>query len=219
MKSLIQILLIISIGIAAIFIAYFVIIDQQYTEPDIVKEPVKEPIDLDSVKEKITDNKYEIAKQKYDNFLNAYYNLVETQRNVIPYPINYGYVTGEGWTDKNQGIAWCINIAYHTSDIDLLLTDLIYTLVELEVIENKTAQMVELVDEKYTVLSELMTEEVNNLEYRSYQMDCDDDVLEHGFDGAIQNFDDCAKAGYDVMESYPEQCRSGDGRVFERIIK
>ena len=34
----------------------------------------------------------------------------------------------------------------------------------------------------------------------------------------IENFDDCAAAGNPVMESYPEQCRTEDGRTFVRDI-
>lgn len=35
---------------------------------------------------------------------------------------------------------------------------------------------------------------------------------------AIQNFADCASAGYPVMESYPRQCRAPDGRLFVEQI-
>ncbi len=31
---------------------------------------------------------------------------------------------------------------------------------------------------------------------------------------AITNFDECAAAGYPIMESYPERCRTADGRTF-----
>lgn len=34
----------------------------------------------------------------------------------------------------------------------------------------------------------------------------------------IRNFEDCAAAGYPVAESYPEQCRTPDGRLFVRVI-
>ena len=35
----------------------------------------------------------------------------------------------------------------------------------------------------------------------------------------ILSFEDCAKAGYPIMESYPRQCRSKDGRTFvEEIV-
>lgn len=34
----------------------------------------------------------------------------------------------------------------------------------------------------------------------------------------INNFDDCALAGYPIMESYPEQCATPDGRSFTRDI-
>src|SRR3989344_7219398 len=34
----------------------------------------------------------------------------------------------------------------------------------------------------------------------------------------IANFDECAAAGYPIMESYPEQCRTPDGRLFVRDI-
>lgn len=30
----------------------------------------------------------------------------------------------------------------------------------------------------------------------------------------ISSFEDCAKAGYPVMESYPRQCQTPDGRNF-----
>jgi len=30
----------------------------------------------------------------------------------------------------------------------------------------------------------------------------------------ITNFDECKSAGYPIMESYPEQCRTPDGRLF-----
>lgn len=34
----------------------------------------------------------------------------------------------------------------------------------------------------------------------------------------IRSFEQCAAAGYPVMESYPEQCRTPDGRLFVRVI-
>ena len=34
----------------------------------------------------------------------------------------------------------------------------------------------------------------------------------------IDSFEDCAAAGYPVMESYPEQCRTPDGKLFVREI-
>ncbi len=36
--------------------------------------------------------------------------------------------------------------------------------------------------------------------------------------GSISNFEECAAAGYPIMESYPEQCRTPDGRTFIRDI-
>jgi hypothetical protein len=30
----------------------------------------------------------------------------------------------------------------------------------------------------------------------------------------MNSFDDCAKAGYPILESYPRQCRAPDGRIF-----
>lgn len=33
----------------------------------------------------------------------------------------------------------------------------------------------------------------------------------------IASFEECAAAGYPVMESYPEQCRTPDGRTFTRV--
>ncbi len=34
----------------------------------------------------------------------------------------------------------------------------------------------------------------------------------------VTNFEECAAAGYPIMESYPEQCRTPDGRTFVRDI-
>lgn len=34
----------------------------------------------------------------------------------------------------------------------------------------------------------------------------------------ITNFEECAKAGYPILETYPEQCRTPDGRSFTRVI-
>src|SRR3989344_7366167 len=34
----------------------------------------------------------------------------------------------------------------------------------------------------------------------------------------ITNFEECAEAGYAVMESYPRQCRSGSGELFVEDI-
>ncbi|MFZ2556215.1 MAG: hypothetical protein WAZ27_03060 [Minisyncoccia bacterium] len=34
----------------------------------------------------------------------------------------------------------------------------------------------------------------------------------------IVNFEECARAGYPIMESYPEQCRTPDGRLFVRDV-
>jgi hypothetical protein len=33
-------------------------------------------------------------------------------------------------------------------------------------------------------------------------------------DDVIDSFDDCVEAGYPIMESFPEQCRTNDGKVF-----
>jgi len=32
---------------------------------------------------------------------------------------------------------------------------------------------------------------------------------------SVNSFEECALAGYPIMESYPEQCRTPDGRTFE----
>lgn len=37
-------------------------------------------------------------------------------------------------------------------------------------------------------------------------------------DAAISNFEECAAAGYPIQESYPEQCRTKDGRSFTRVL-
>jgi hypothetical protein len=36
--------------------------------------------------------------------------------------------------------------------------------------------------------------------------------------GDITDFEECVAAGNPVMESYPEQCRTPDGRLFVRVI-
>ena len=47
---------------------------------------------------------------------------------------------------------------------------------------------------------------------------------DHGFEKAVErsksvhSFETCAEAGYPIMESYPEQCRTPDGRTFVRDI-
>ncbi len=41
---------------------------------------------------------------------------------------------------------------------------------------------------------------------------CPQDCKQISFD--ITNFDECARAGFPIMESYPRQCRSSDGRTF-----
>lgn len=35
---------------------------------------------------------------------------------------------------------------------------------------------------------------------------------------AVSNFDECAEAGYPIMESYPRQCRTPDGETFREDI-
>lgn len=36
----------------------------------------------------------------------------------------------------------------------------------------------------------------------------------------VTNFEQCAAAGYPIMESYPRQCRTVDGRLFfEAVIE
>lgn len=34
----------------------------------------------------------------------------------------------------------------------------------------------------------------------------------------VNSFEECAEAGYPIMESYPEQCRTPDGRNFTKQI-
>lgn len=35
----------------------------------------------------------------------------------------------------------------------------------------------------------------------------------------ISNFDECVQAGYAIMESYPRQCRTADGRLFVENVE
>jgi hypothetical protein len=39
-----------------------------------------------------------------------------------------------------------------------------------------------------------------------------------GVSEEINSFEECAAAGYPIMESYPEQCRTADGQLFVRDI-
>jgi eight-cysteine-cluster-containing protein len=41
---------------------------------------------------------------------------------------------------------------------------------------------------------------------------------QHGAE-EIQTFEGCAKAGYPILESYPRQCRTPDGRAFIEILQ
>jgi len=34
----------------------------------------------------------------------------------------------------------------------------------------------------------------------------------------INSFEECIQAGYPILESYPEQCRTPDGKSFTRLI-
>lgn len=38
------------------------------------------------------------------------------------------------------------------------------------------------------------------------------------FDLDIFDFDSCAAKGYPIMESFPRQCRTNDGRLFVEVI-
>lgn len=140
-----------------------VIIDDSLSHTDEGDEPPA----------KITHDEYAIMKQKYDEFLIDYNKLVESQRNVIPYPINYSYVTGEGWVDTDQGIEWCSNLSEHTDLVQLLFTELSESLDQFNTIENKTPQMIELIDTKYNVLSNTISEEIKSLEYKYFQVHCE----------------------------------------------
>ncbi len=44
-------------------------------------------------------------------------------------------------------------------------------------------------------------------------------VLRDGDVVEINSFEECAAAGYPIMESYPEQCRTPDGKNFVREIE
>ncbi|HUT21980.1 MAG TPA: DUF333 domain-containing protein [Candidatus Bipolaricaulota bacterium] len=53
----------------------------------------------------------------------------------------------------------------------------------------------------------------------SYIADNDLDLFEKmKIEGKISDFDECADAGYAIMESYPRQCRTEDGRLFVEEI-
>jgi hypothetical protein len=42
---------------------------------------------------------------------------------------------------------------------------------------------------------------------------------EHGSQDEITSFEECVAAGNPIMESYPEQCRTKDGKHFTRILE
>ena len=44
-------------------------------------------------------------------------------------------------------------------------------------------------------------------------------VIQDGIRKEITNFDECAKAGYPIMESYPRQCKTSDGKTFVEGIE
>lgn len=46
---------------------------------------------------------------------------------------------------------------------------------------------------------------------------CSPDLLRR--DKVINSFEECAAAGYPIMESFPEQCRTPDGRLFVRELR
>ncbi|KKP41572.1 MAG: Periplasmic ligand-binding sensor protein [Parcubacteria group bacterium GW2011_GWA2_33_14] len=43
-------------------------------------------------------------------------------------------------------------------------------------------------------------------------------VFQNNKIAVINSFEECALAGYPIMESYPEQCKTPDGRNFIRTI-
>jgi len=47
---------------------------------------------------------------------------------------------------------------------------------------------------------------------------CAEDINNCPLDCVIQNFEDCVEAGNVVMESYPRQCKTEDGRIFTEDI-
>jgi len=47
---------------------------------------------------------------------------------------------------------------------------------------------------------------------------CAEDINSCPLDCVIQNFKDCVEAGNVIMESYPRQCRTEDGRIFTEDI-
>lgn len=152
---------------------YYLQIDEK---PVIVDEPIVEEIVIDEPApvqaQKTKHSDYEILKQKYDQFLSNYNALVLINRDVIPYPINYSYVSGEGFTDTAQGKEWCGKLVGHTDEIKSLLDALNESMAEGQALENKTPQIIKLLDEKYGMLSELMTKEIKTFEGKIHWFDC-----------------------------------------------
>lgn len=145
-------------------------------KPVILDEPIVEEIVIDEPApvqaQKTKHSDYEILKQKYDQFLSDYNALVLINRDVIPYPINYSYVTNEGFTDTAQGKEWCGKLVGHTGEIKSLLDALNESMAEGQALENKTPQIIKLLDEKYGVLSELMTKEIKTFDETIHKFDC-----------------------------------------------
>lgn len=152
-------------------------VDEPIIEPviePIIEEPIQNKTNEDFVPvPKIIISDYQIMKQKYEDFLDRYNALVLSQRDVIPYPINYSYITAEGFTDQSKGIEWCGIVNSHKANVETLLGELNLSLDQIEAIKNKTPQITKLVDEKYKVLSDVITKEVRNLKFKFAQVDCD----------------------------------------------
>jgi len=184
--TLLIIAIIVIAGVSVTSVAIYEYQNEPIVEPVItpIIESIIDPIIKETIQNKtdegfepspkITNSNFQIMKQKYDDFLDRYNALVLSQRSVIPYPINYSYVTAEGFTDESKGIEWCGIVDSHEGNVSSLLGELNSSLEQLEAIENKTPQIIELVVEKYQVLSNVITKEVKNLKFKFNQVDCDD---------------------------------------------
>lgn len=194
MKLALQIVLILLASIVAALIAFFVIMGPGEEQPSNTKDadlildqnPIINDnmpfIDDETIQNdmgyvpppQLSNDYYELMQQRYDNFVKHYQSLVLSQRNVIPYPVNYSYTVEEGFTDKENGIKYCTIIDNHLANVESLFSGLNQSLDQIALIEEKSPEIIELIDVKYKVLSGVIFDEINILKYQYQGVNCDE---------------------------------------------
>lgn len=140
------------------------LIDDELAQPDIgyVEPPL------------LTNDDHELLQQRFLNFVSHYQSLILAQRSVMPNAIDYTYVVEQGFTDKVEGIKYCTVIDNHLTNVVSLNSGLTKSLEQLILIEEKTPEIIDLINYKYKVLSGVMFKEINTLKYQYYSVDCDE---------------------------------------------